>query len=171
MTTKTGTVQFNNMVDASHPITLTISSDTKVFTNPDGSKDYKLGETANSYNFDRKTGKTTIASSDIVVYEGTINQYMNDTKNTSNATAASFQTNTINNDQRIAAVAGHESVHGTDKQNQQQCMDNKLNGANNNVEAVPMQIEEKILTETGFNNNPLKNPKFKAPMPIPDRIK
>ena len=41
-------------------------------------------------------------------------------------TAQAYQNNTTNNDQRVAAVAGHESVHATDVQNQQQSVDSIL---------------------------------------------
>jgi hypothetical protein len=173
MTTETGMAQFNEMVTASHSITLNISSDTKVTSYPNGSNGYKLGEAQNSYNINSKTGKATITKSDIVIYEGTINQYMNDTKNSSATKSQAYQNNTTNNDQRIAAVAGHESVHATDGQNQQQSVDNKLNGANNDIEALPNLVEIKILIETGMNNNPLPSlPKqINVPTPEPDKIR
>jgi hypothetical protein len=103
------------MVNASQPITLAISSDVKVTTNANGSKSYLLGTTTNSTTVDSQTGKATVSKSDITIYEGTINQYMNDSKNSKRDKAQSYQNNTTNNDERIGAVAGHESVHSTDK--------------------------------------------------------
>ncbi|MFN2379188.1 MAG: RHS repeat-associated core domain-containing protein [Bacteroidales bacterium] len=171
MATRTGTAQFNKMVNASHPITMTISSATNVTTNANGSKSYKLGTANNSYSVNSQTGKATIIKSDVVVYEGTINQYMHDTKNSSTDIARSYQNNTTNNDERIAAVAGHESFHATDAQNQQQSVDNKMNGANNNVESAPRQVEMQILDETGMNNmQPLKSKPLKLSISKPELI-
>lgn len=150
MNTRTGTEQWNKMANASHPITLTISSDTKVTTNVNGSKSYLMGITNNSTSVNTTTGKATVLKSDITIYEGTINQFMNDTKNSKSAKAQSYQNNTSNNDERIGAVAGHESVHGTDQNNIQQVTDNRMQGTTNDVEAVPNQTEMKILDETGL---------------------
>ena len=61
--------------------------------------------------------------------------------------------NTTNNDERIGAVAGHESFHGTDKQNQDDSWDNHKNKANHDVEAEPTKVEMKILDETGKKHN------------------
>ncbi|MFA5973790.1 MAG: hypothetical protein WC780_15670 [Lentimicrobiaceae bacterium] len=78
------------MANASHPITLAISSDVKVTTNANGSKDYLLSICLNSKTVDSKTGKATVVKSGITVYEGTINQYMNDTKNSKSDKAQSY---------------------------------------------------------------------------------
>jgi RHS repeat-associated protein len=149
MNTRTGTQQWNKMVSASHPITLIISSDDKTTTNADGSKSYKLGNCSNTISVNQKTGKATVTKSDITIYEGTINTFMNETKNSKKSENQSYQNNTSNNDERIGAVAGHESVHGTDQNNIQQSTDNKRNGATNDIEAVPRQVEMNIVSETG----------------------
>lgn len=152
MATRTGRQQWNAMTNASHLIILTISSTDKTKTNPDGSKSYKLGNCLNTISVNPKTGKATVTKSVITIYEGTINTFINDTRNSQDSKAVSYQENSTNNDQRIAAVAGHESVHATDQNNIQQSVDNKLKGLSNDVEAEPNKIEIKILEETGIKN-------------------
>ncbi|HAM98289.1 MAG TPA: hypothetical protein DCQ26_06730, partial [Marinilabiliales bacterium] len=167
MNSRTGTQQWNTMANASHPITLAISSDVKVTTNANGSKSYLLGICQNSKTVDPKTGKATVVKSDITVYEGTINQFMNDTKNSKSDKAQSYQNNTTNNDERVAVVAGHESVHATDQNNIQQSTDNKMKGATNDIEAAPNQVEMKILDETGTQNMQPIEPKKLEQIPTP----
>lgn len=169
MATRTGTSQWNKMVSASHPITLTISSVDKTTTNANGSKSYLLGTTQNTKSVNTQTGKATVTKSDITIYEGTINTYMNNTKNSTSDKAQSYQNNTTNNDERIGAVAGHESVHATDQTNIQQSTDNKMKGTTYDVEVVPNQIEMNVLDETGVQNmQPIEPKKLEQiPNPLP----
>jgi len=156
MTTNAGNNQFNNLVNAPQPITLAISSESKVTTTNTTKKSYKLGNTQNSIDSNGKVTKSAIT-----IYEGTINEYMKDTKNSKDKDAQSYQNNTTNNDQRIAAVAGHESDHATNTVNQQQSYDNKVNGGTNDVETSPTKIEMQILHQTGSNNmTPLPTPQL-----------
>jgi len=172
MATNAGNNQFNNLVHAPQPITLAISSESKVTTtiNADGSisKSYKLGNTHNDVN-----SKGEVKKSAITVYEGTINDFMKDTKDSKNPLNQSFQSNTTNNDQRIGAVAGHETDHATDPVNQQQSHDNDVNGGTNDLEATPTNIEMQILDQTGLNNmTPLPNPiSTILPAPQPEPLK
>ena len=160
MVTNKGNNQFNNLVKAPQPITLEISSDSKV-TTTNTNKNYTLGDTQNSFT----NGKVT--KSAITIYEGSINEYMKDTKNSGDKDAQSYQNNTTNNDQRIAAVAGHETDHATNTENQQQAYDNNVNGGTNDVEASPTKIEMQILDQTGLENmKPLPNP-ISTPLPAP----
>ncbi|MFZ4521092.1 MAG: DUF6443 domain-containing protein [Bacteroidales bacterium] len=172
MQSRTGTQQWNKMVGTAHPVTLTISSDDKTTTNTNGSKSYLLGITKNKLKVNPVTGKATVAKSDITIYEGTINTYINDTQLSNSDKAQSYQNNTTNNDERIAAVAGHESVHGTDQENIQQKADNKLKGATNNIETAPNQIEMKILNEIGLQKiKPIKPQKIELLPTIQPNIK
>lgn len=164
METRTGSQQWNTMATAAHPITLSISSADKTTVDANGSKTYLLGDCLNTTSVNTNTGKATVTKSEITIYEGTINTFMNDTKNSKSDKAQSYQNNTTTNDERIAAVAGHESVHGTDQTNIQQVTDNKRNGATNDVEAAPNQTEMKILDETGLQNmKPIAPPKIVLP--------
>ena len=160
MGTRTGTKQWNSMSNVLHPVTFAISSaDDKVTTNANGSKSYLFGICLNTKNVDVNTGKATVTKSEITVYESSINQFMNDTKNSKSDKAQSYQNNTTNNDERIGAVGGHESVHATDPNNAQQSTDNKMKGATNDIESVPNQIEMQILDETGSKNMQQLEPK------------
>ena len=152
MATRTGQKQWDAMNNAAHPITLTISSEDKTVTNANGKKSYLLGITHNNVSVDKKTCEAKVTKSDIVIYEGTLNSYINNTKKSTNEQAQSYQNNTQNNDERIGAIAGHESVHATDQDNIQQSSDNRQNGANNDVEVQPVKTELQILDETGTNN-------------------
>ena len=168
MATSAGNNQFNKFVNATHPITLSISleSKTTTTTNLDGSitKKYKLGNTSNTV--DKPTGKVT--KSAITIYEGSINDLMKESKNSTNPLNQSFQNNTTNNDQRIGAVAGHEAEHATDPVNQQQSHDNEVNGTKNDLEVSPTKIEMQILDQQGLENmTPLPNPLLN-PLPAPE---
>ena len=58
---------------------------------------------------------------------------MNDTKNSKIDKAISYQMNTTNNNERIAAVAGHEAEHIT-KENVQQSYENQTKGTSHDIE-------------------------------------
>ncbi len=157
--TPEGNSQLNSYFTASHPITLDISSQTIKTTDANGITSYKLGNTLPTYN------NGTIKKAAVTIYEGSINSYLNDTKNSKDPAAQSYQNNTNTMDQAIAAVAGHEGTHATDKNNIKQVYDNQFNGTNNDVESVPVQNEMKILDQTGYKNlQPLPNP---LSQPIP----
>ncbi len=159
MGSRTGTKQWNTMASATHPITITISPEDKTTTNADGTKTFLLGNTLNKSSIDAKTGKVTVTKSDITIYEGSINNFMNSTVNSKSDNAKSYQNNTTNNDERIGAVGTHESVHATDQNNIQQSVDNKKNNETNDVEAVPTQVEMKALDETGLKNMRMIEPR------------
>ena len=153
MRTKTGAAQWNKMVNSSTKIQLEVSSATKV----DGNK-YTMGEMIPVNAELDKNGKIKLLEAKIVVYEGTINKFMNDSKKSKNNKAVSYQTNTTNNDERIAAVAGHEGEHTTEE-NVQQNYENNTQGTSHDVEKEPNEQEMKILEETGLNHpKPLTPP-------------
>jgi hypothetical protein len=146
MVTPTGAAQFNKMVDAEYPITLTVSPAIKIRTTSDGQKVYTLGQSKKTFSNNSKTNVVTkIHKIDVVIYEGTINELI---KNGNSEKADAYRNNTTNNDERIAAVAGHETVHTTDLENIQKASDNIKLGTNYNVEELPNQIEMQILQET-----------------------
>ncbi|HDP74473.1 MAG TPA: RHS repeat-associated core domain-containing protein, partial [Bacteroidales bacterium] len=58
MGTRTGTSQFNKMVDAKHGITLNISQENKTYK-INGKTAYKLGEASKSVSYDHNTGNYT----------------------------------------------------------------------------------------------------------------
>jgi len=71
--------------------------------------------------------------------------------------------NTTNNDERIAAVAGHETEHTTEE-NVQQNYENQTQGTSHDLEKKPVEQEIKILEETGNNN-------IKPLIPLPVFVK
>ncbi|NLD49332.1 MAG: RHS repeat-associated core domain-containing protein [Clostridiaceae bacterium] len=156
MRTKTGTTQLNKMVNSSVKIQLEISSATKV----NGSI-YTLGQMIpGNATLDAK-GKVKLLDAKVVVYEGSINKFMNNTKNSKNDKAVSYQTNTTNNDERIAAVAGHEAEHTTEE-NLQQNYENQTQGTSHDIEKKPNEQEMKIIEETGYIHPPKPLPPLPA---------
>ena len=174
MYTHKGQSQLNKMFDAKHPITLEMSDKTITGLDKKGNKTYQLGNTNNAYDDNCK-----VSSSVVTVYEGSINEYIKDNKNSKDPEAQSYETNAKDNDQRIGAVAGHESVHATDADNQHLKYENDKDNDNNDVESAPVQTEDLILDQTGFVNSgsaemvPLPNPlssSSNAPQPEPLKI-
>ena len=174
MYTHKGQSQLNKMFDAKHPITLEMSDKTITGLDKKGNKTYQLGNTNNTYDDNCK-----VSSSVVTVYEGSINEYIKDNKNSKDPEAQSYETNAKDNDQRIGAVAGHESVHATDADNQHLKYENDKDNDNNDVESAPVQTEDLILDQTGFVNSgsaemvPLPNPlssSSNAPQPEPLKI-
>ncbi|MDD2196898.1 MAG: RHS repeat-associated core domain-containing protein [Bacteroidales bacterium] len=152
MTTRTGTNQWNKMVDAKYPIQLSISS-----RNRGG----KLGEAAvqtrNHVNSaTNKIEKVEVVSVKITIFEGSIKNILNPNVKGSNPESQNlidtYRTATQTVDQAIGAVAVHESVHGTSMDNITQDVENTLTGTNHDVEAEPRALEYKVLNET-FNQN------------------
>jgi hypothetical protein len=153
LATRTGTAQLNKLADAEHNITFAISRETRVSTSIDGSKSYELGKTTTRRIVGSETFKIkSVESSDIVIYEGSIKKFLEETVNSENLLAKSYQANISTIDQAIGAVAGHESVHAVDLMNHQQSVENQYLGANHDLEAHPLLVESQILHETGFNN-------------------
>ena len=145
--TPTGRKQFSKLVNSSIPITTEISSE----KGPSKGTSYVTGQTERTV--DGTTGKTKKAG--IVIFEGIINDmmetinkyYENGTESKLDEQNQLFHNNTTTNDEKIAAVAGHEIEHATSEANQ------KLTGAAGEVE--PEAIETKILKETP-SSKPIK---------------
>lgn len=150
MTTRTGRKQWISMVNSSIRIQLEISSETVVKQN-ESSRTYTMGQGVPLKGSFDANGNPVLEEVKLVIFEGTINQFMNDTKSSNNPKAVSYQENTKNNEQRIAAVAGHESGH-LDPENIKQNYENKVMNANHDLEKAPKSIEMQILDETGRNN-------------------
>ena len=145
MATQAGTEQWNNAVNSNTNIELEISSQTIV----DGNS-YRMGRMIPGEGHIGSDGNYQLENAKIVIYEGTINQFMNDSKNSRDPRAVAYQKNTTTNDERIAAVAGHEIKH-TDQDNLNQNYENMHKGASHNLEIAPVSVELKILHETGIN--------------------
>jgi len=153
MSTRTGKIQWNNMVDADHNISISISNEKKVTTLSNGSVKYELGKTFQKRIIGAESfSLKSVKSSDIVIYEGSLNFYINNTTNTSSKLRQSYSVNTNSMDQAIGAVGAHESFHATDMQNHKQSVENKYLGANHDIEAGPHKVEYQMLNEAGMNN-------------------
>ena len=100
MQTRTGTIQFEKMVNADHDITLSISSESKIEKDKNRKK-YRLGTSQKHFVADK------LKSVDIIIFEGTLNEFTN----ANTPKAKKYKVSTKNNDEAIGAVATHESVH------------------------------------------------------------
>ncbi|MCK9447340.1 MAG: RHS repeat-associated core domain-containing protein [Bacteroidales bacterium] len=146
MATRTGRAQFNKMVDSNTKIQLEISQAEKV-----SGRRYTLGQMVPGKARIDANGKVQLLDAKVVIYEGTINKFMNDSKNSKNDKAVSYHMNTTNNDERIAAVAGHEAEHLT-QENVQQNYENVTQNASHDIERKPNEVEMRILNEIGWGN-------------------
>ena len=136
MQTRTGTTQFNKMVDADHSITLSISPESMI-KRDNGKTTYRLGTSEKHFS------KGELKSVDIIVFEGTLNEFVD-----ANTTKAKmYKASTINNDEAIGAIATHESVHATDKQNIKESLENKTRKGTYDVEKIPTEAENNVLRE------------------------
>ena len=146
MATRAGTEQWNNAVNSKTKIQFVISSETIVNGNT-----YKLGNMAPGRATLDAQENVVLPNATITIYEGTINKFMNDPQNSRNTVAEAYQMNTTTNDQRIAAVAGHEIEH-VSQTNLNQNYQNKTQGTKYDLEAAPRAVEFKILEQTGLQN-------------------
>jgi beta-mannanase len=103
------------------------------------------------WKFDSKGNAT---KSEITVYEANLKQFMTDVNvsgctETSNLQTKEYiiaaQRNDL--DSMIAADAGHEAVHSSDKTNLKERYENAKQNKNNDVEAEPERIETIILQQ------------------------
>jgi hypothetical protein len=146
MATRTGAAQWNKMATSSTKIQLEVSQATRV-----NGRTYTLGQMIPGKGTLDAKGKVQLLDAKVVIYEGTINKFMNDSKNSKKDKPASYQMNTTSNDERIGAIAGHEAEHTT-QENVQQNYENKTQGTSYDLEKKPVEIEMKILEETGLKN-------------------
>jgi len=147
MQTREGRKQWNALVRSPVRTQLDISQES---VKENGT--YTLGQMNPLNTTIDRNGKATLTDAKITVFEGSIKTMMKETsENNTNPIVRSYHKNTEDNDQRIAAVAGHEIVH-ISPVNVQQSADNDTRGAQNNIEAAPKAVEMKILDQTGLNN-------------------
>jgi RHS repeat-associated protein len=128
MNTEKGTEMWNAMDQAEHGITINISKDSPFQDN--GS--YKLGDCINTFD---ESGK--VESSEIIIYSGAIKDHKE------------WVGSKIPTNERTAAVAGHEAVHATDKDNLKLQFQNENKGIKNDraVEKTPELVEKEILKQ------------------------
>ena len=151
MQTRTGTTQFNKMVNAPHDIMLRISPESYIQKSKKGTK-YVLGRTTKHFANDK------LDYADIVVYEGTLAHHQKqNTLKTKN-----YKVSAHTNDEAIGAIATHESVHATDERNIKESKENHKNrqkGINTpqyDTERVPEEAENNVLRELFNKYNQLK---------------
>ena len=141
MQTRTGTIQFEKLVNADHDITLSISPEVKIERGNNRSR-YRLGTSIKHFVGDK------LSSVDIIIFEGTLNEFAN--VNTSKA--KKYKVSTNNNDEAIGAIAVHESVHATDEQNIKESKENVTDGTLHDIEKTPNEAERNVLREL-FNQH------------------
>ena len=133
MQTRTGTIQFEKMVNADHDITLSISSESKIEKDKNRKK-YRLGTSQKHFVADK------LKSVDIIIFEGTLNEFTN----ANTPKAKKYKVSTKNNDEAIGAVATHESVHATDEQNIKESKENVVNKTSHDIEKTPNEAETNV---------------------------
>ena len=138
MQTRMGTTQFYKMVNSEHKITLDISSTTQINETPDGLKTYILGQT------EKHLENEKIKSINITVYEGTLKEYL---ANAKTLKSDFYRAATQNVDEAIGAVAAHESVHATDKDNIKNSIENATQNTSHDVEKLTNEVEKRVLKE------------------------
>ncbi|MEL5896078.1 DUF6443 domain-containing protein [Bacteroides sp. GD17] len=143
MQTRTGTTQFNKMVDTDYDITLSISPESKIESN-NGKSKYRLGTSKKHFT----NGK--LSSVDIIIFEGTLDKYIY----AKTSKAKKYRVSIQSNDEAIGAIATHESVHVTDEQNIKDSKENDEKGTFNDVERTPIEAEMNVLREL-FNQHNL----------------
>ena len=138
MLTQRGMTQFNNMVDAEHNITLSISPETKLEETANGTK-YYYGQSIKNVDSEYK-----LESINVIVYEGTLNTIIEGGQTTK---AKLYRSAVSNVDEAIGAVGTHESVHATSKKNMLQSIKNEIEKTNYDVEEMPLKAEYEYLFE------------------------
>ena len=148
MATRTGREQWNKAVNSHTNIQFEIS-DRTVYPI---SGTFRLGQMEPLEGKWDSNNRPVVTDAKIVIFEGSINEMIEIGKSPK---AEAYRMNTINNDQRIAAVAGHEIEHLTPENINQQ-FENRTRGTRHNIELMPDKKEFNILHETGgLNLRPL----------------
>lgn len=85
-----------------------------------------------------------IKSINITVYEGTLKEYL---ANAKTLKSNFYRAATQNVDEAIGAVAAHESVHATDKDNIKNSIENATQNTSHDIEKLPNEAEKGVLKE------------------------
>ena len=149
--TSIGKTQFYKMVDAEHGITLSINPNEKIEETSEGIRKYTLGQARKNIENDK------LKSVDIIVYEGTLKNYL---EKATTSKSDLYRVSTQNIDEAIGAVATHESVHATDKDNIRDSYENIVKGASHDVEKLPNEVERTVLRELFNKKQKLENEIF-----------
>lgn len=156
--TESGKKQLNQLIKSEIKVKINVSEETKTRTTSDGKTAYTYGETiqgnsnekGNYGKYEDKNGNYAIKEASITIYEGSINESVK--------VGSGLKLEGLTLDQGIGAVAGHESVHGTDRNeinkdiNYEQQNKGKPRPASQR-EAKPNQVEQKIIDESKKLNN------------------
>ncbi len=132
MQTRTGREQFQKLVDNPAPIQLEINTTDAPTKTENGVTMTVNGRAYNFYSRDRETGKATLMSSKIVIFE----------KNTEKAA----EQRGVTPEQSLIATTAHEAEH-TSQENVQMASDNTYEGANNDVEKTPTEKANQVVKE------------------------
>jgi RHS repeat-associated protein len=151
--TATGRKQLNQLTKSDIKVGITVSDKIKTRTTSEGKTAYTYGETTqgnsnekdNYGKYQDKNGNYGITDATMMIYEGSINESVKE--------GSGLKLEGLTIEQGIGAVAGHESVHGTDKseinkdiKHEQQ---NKGRARPASLrEAKPNKVEQKIIDES-----------------------
>jgi hypothetical protein len=138
MLTKIGTDKFNDLIEHTSSINMSISKDIKRVngiiiggnTNPGNVTAVDKGNVGIAENFN------------ITIYEGSIIENQEEIEN--GGGDRDYRNLTL--EEAIGANATHESVH-TEDENVNQMTQNKINGANNDIEKKPKEKEKQYIDE------------------------
>ncbi len=141
MQTKTGTEQFNKLVDSKAKIQLQISQEIKIKESENGMNiEYTFGEMQDAIGLE-KEGDYFLTSAKIVIFEGSINKFIEDAIYSGSYKNDEIMTSTINNNQIIGAVGAHEVEHTTSE-------NLKISKQGGDVEKKPNEIGSQVYRET-----------------------
>jgi RHS repeat-associated protein len=152
--TETGRKQLSNLTGSDIKVKLSISSETKSRTTADGKTAYTYGETTQGNNnasdnygkYVDKDGNYAIKEASIVIYEGSIAEGVKD--------GSGLKHEGLTMEEAVGAVAGHETVHATDKKEINADLKAEQGGKvrpRSQREAKPEQVEDKIISESKNN--------------------
>ena len=146
--TSIGKTQFYKMVDSEYGITLSINPNEKIEKTTEGFRKYTLGQAR------KNIENSKLKSVDIIVYEGTLEDYM---EKSTTPKSNLYRVSTQNIDEAIGAVAAHESVHATDQDNIRDSYENIVKGTSHEVEKLPNEAERAVLRELFNKEQELEN--------------
>lgn len=146
--TETGTQQLDAMINSDVKITVEVSSETR--TNNEG--DPVRGITAYTDYKKDADGNYDVKAATVTIYEGSIKE---DRKNNSES---NYYKALNTEDKAIAATAGHEAHHATDKDNANKSIQKQLDGKPYpERETKPNEIQKRIAVETYRKDNKKTN--------------
>jgi len=153
--TESGKKQLNQLITSDIKVKINVSEETKTRVNTEGKTVYTFGETVQGNNekptygtYQDKKGNYGITEATITIYEGSIKESVKE--------GSGQKHDGLTLEQGIGAVAGHESVHATDKaeinKDKKHEQETGVARPRSETEAKPDKVEQKIIDESKKQN-------------------